>query len=53
MFKDLYRDRDRTKPFYAITRSEDRGVAHDIDKAKGTIGKVIEANVQDFGYYST
>lgn len=47
LFDDLYRDGDKTKPFYAIARLEDgKGVAHDVDEAEETIGKVIEADAQ-------
>jgi glyoxylase-like metal-dependent hydrolase (beta-lactamase superfamily II) len=46
LFEDLYRDGDGKKPFYAITRGEN-SVAHDVDEAERTIGKVIEADAQD------
>lgn len=48
LFDDLYRDGDKTKPFYAIARVDDgKGVAHDVDEAEVTIGKVIEADARD------
>lgn len=47
-FDDLYRDGDKTKPFYAIARLEDgKGVAENVDEASVTIEKVIEADAQD------
>lgn len=49
LFDDLYRDGDKHKPFYAIARLDDgKGVAHDADEAEATIGKVIEADAQDY-----
>jgi hypothetical protein len=48
LFDDLYRDGDKTKPFYTIARLDDgKGVAHDADEAEATIGKVIEADARD------
>ncbi|KUJ20708.1 uncharacterized protein LY89DRAFT_682407 [Mollisia scopiformis] len=48
LFDDLYRDGDRTKPFYAIARLPDgKGVAHDVDEAEETISKVMEADAHD------
>jgi glyoxylase-like metal-dependent hydrolase (beta-lactamase superfamily II) len=48
LFDDLYRDGDKTKPFYALARLEDgKGVAHDVDEAEATIGKVIEVDAHD------
>jgi len=48
LFDDLYRDGDKKKPFYGIARLEDgKGVAHNVDEAEETIGKVIEADARD------
>lgn len=48
LFDDLYRDGDGKKPFYAIAKLPDgKGVAHDVDEAERTIGKVIEADARD------
>lgn len=49
LFEDLFRDGDREKPFYTVARPEGgNGVAHDADEAEVTIGKVIEADAQEF-----
>ncbi|KAN0117651.1 Beta-lactamase-like protein [Hyaloscypha variabilis] len=48
LFDDLYRDGDKTKPFYTIARPVDgKAVAHDVGVAEETIGKVIEADARD------
>jgi glyoxylase-like metal-dependent hydrolase (beta-lactamase superfamily II) len=48
LFDDIYRDGDKTKPFYGIARLPDgKGVAHDADEAEATLGKVIEADARD------
>ncbi|TAQ90531.1 hypothetical protein B7494_g1146 [Chlorociboria aeruginascens] len=48
IFEKLYRDGDGTKPFYVIPRLGDgKGVAHDVDEAERTIGKVMDADAQD------
>lgn len=48
LFNDLYRNGDKNKPFYEIASLEGgKGVAYDVDEAKRTIGKVIEADAQN------
>lgn len=48
LFDDLYRDGDKTRPFYAVARLDDgKGAAHDVDEAEETISKVIEADASD------
>jgi glyoxylase-like metal-dependent hydrolase (beta-lactamase superfamily II) len=48
IFEHLFRDGDDTKPFYEIARLEDgKGVAHDVDEAEATIGKVQEADARE------
>ncbi|KAF4629002.1 hypothetical protein G7Y89_g9145 [Cudoniella acicularis] len=48
IFEHLLRDGDTQKPFYEIARLPDgKGIAHDVDEAQRTIGKVIEADARD------